>query len=402
MRSPLTRKLAGFGTTIFTEMTRLANEHGAVNLAQGFPDFDGPMWLKEAAERAVREAHGQYARSAGHPALVEAIAQSIESMRGLSYDPMSEITVTCGATQAIHAAISAICDVGDEVILFEPFYDSYRACVCQAGATVRAVRLEAPDFALDRQALELAFSARTRAIVLNTPHNPTGKVFTREELSFIGELCQKHDVICIADEVYEHLVYTGEHVSIASLPGMRSRTITLSSLSKTFSFTGWRIGWAVADAPLTEAIRCAHQFSTFAAPTPMQIASVEALRVLARDSSYRDELLAEYRGRRELLMEALSSVGFDVIAPAGAFFVCAGFSRLGYADDVSLCRALVTQTKVAAIPRVPSSSSQHEGRAMCASCFVSVEKPSKRLCDGSKRLLLFMTLFDVTVNVTRY
>ncbi len=357
MRPPLSRKLAGFGTTIFTEMTRLANQHGAINLAQGFPDFDGPDFVKEAAVDAIRAGHGQYARMAGIPPLVAALSTSY-ARRGLAYDPETELTVTSGCTEAIFAAIQGICDVGDEVILFEPYYDSYRAAVCMAGATPRVVTLRRPDWSFDVDELRRAFSPRTRAILVNTPHNPTGKVYRRDELEAIARLCEEHGVIALSDEVYEELVYDGEHVSIAALPGMRDRTIVLSSLGKTFSLTGWKVGWAAAPAPLSAAVRAAHQFVTFATATPLQHAAV---RALADGAPYVAQLRADLHRKRDRLVGALDGLGFDVRAPAGTYFVCAGFERLHAGDDVSFCKRLVTDFGVAAIPPSAFYSQSREG-----------------------------------------
>src|SRR5262245_3674377 len=246
MRPALARKLEGFGTTIFTEMTRLANERGAVNLAQGFPDFDGPEFVKDAAIEAVRAGRGQYARMSGIPEIHAALSEKYRRDWGLDYAPDAELTVTSGATEAIFAAVQGTCGPGDEVVLFEPYYDSYKPAVAMAGATPRVVTLEAPDWRFDRERVRDAVGPATRAILVNTPHNPTGKVFSREELEFLAALCRERDLLCITDEVYEHLVYDGRHVPMASLPGMRERTITISSFGKTFSLTGWKIGWAAA------------------------------------------------------------------------------------------------------------------------------------------------------------
>ena len=347
MRPPLTRKLAGFGTTIFSEMTRLALAHGAINLAQGFPDFDGPDFVKDAARRAIDEGHGQYAPMSGLGALADAIAGERAARFGLAHDARTDVVVGCGATELLFAAVSALCDVGDEVVLLEPFYDSYRASVCLAGATVRAVTLAPPSFRLEEAALRRAFGPRTRLVIVNTPHNPTGRVFSREELALVAKLCVEHDVICIADEVYERLVYVGEHVAIATLPGMAERTISLGSMSKTYSLTGWRVGWAVAPPALAAAVRMAHQYLTFAAPTPFQHGAVAAL---AAPPSYYEELSAMYRQKRALLSDALAEVGFDVYPAEGAYFVCAGFSRFGFEDDTAFCRHLTTEIGVAAIP----------------------------------------------------
>jgi len=347
MRPALARRLEGFGTTIFTEMTRLAVEHGAVNLAQGFPDFDGPDFAKEAAVEAIRRGHGQYARMSGIPEIHAALEAKYRRDYGLDYEADREFTVTSGATEAIFAAIQGTCEPGDEVVLFEPYYDSYRASVVMASAVPRFVTLRAPDWSFDREALTRAFTARTRAFLLNTPHNPTGKVFSREEMEFVAGLCRERDVLCIADEVYEHILYDGAHVPMATLPGMRERTITISSFGKTFSLTGWKIGWAAAPPPLTAAVRAAHQFITFATAMPLQHGAAAALRV-GRD--YYEGLAASYRRRRDYLVAELTSLGFDVRPPAGTYYVCADFRPLGFDDDVAFCRYLIEKIGVAAIP----------------------------------------------------
>jgi N-succinyldiaminopimelate aminotransferase len=348
VRPALARRLEGFGTTIFTEMTRLANAHGAINLAQGFPDFDGPALAKDAAIAAIRAGHGQYARMTGIPELHAALSAKYRRDWSLDYAADSELTVTSGATEAIFAAIQGTCDAGDEVILFEPFYDSYKASVRMAGAVPRVVTLQEPTWQFDREAVRAAFGARTRAILVNTPHNPTGKVFAPEELDFLAGLCVERDVLCITDEVYEHLVYDGEHVPIARLPGMRERTITISSFGKTFSLTGWKVGWAAAPAELSSAVRAAHQFITFATATPLQHGAAVALAGAGED--YYRRLRAEYREKRDFLVRELARVGFEVRAPAGAYFVCADFRRFGFDDDQKFVRHLIERIGVAAIP----------------------------------------------------
>lgn len=337
-------------------MTRLAQEHGAINLAQGFPDWDGPDFIKKAAAEALASGHDQYGRMTGLPALNAAIARDHERRHGLRYDPDAEVVVGCGATELIFAAVQALCDVGDEVILFEPFYDSYRASVHMAGAIPRPVTLHFPSFTFDPEQLRRAFSPRTRLLILNNPHNPGGHVFTRAELEVIADLCQRHGVVCLADEVYEHLVYDGVHTPIATLPGMRERTITLSSLSKTFSLTGWRVGWAVADRPLAAALRLAHQFITFSAPTPLQAAAVAALEA---GPAYYAELRENYRKKRDFLVDTLRRAGFSVDPPAGTYFICAGIEPLGHDDDVAFCRWLTEKVGVAAIP--PSAFYENTG-----------------------------------------
>jgi N-succinyldiaminopimelate aminotransferase len=343
----LTSRLQGFGTTVFAEMTRLAVQHHAINLGQGFPDFDGPDFVKRAAIEAIEAGHNQYCRTHGIPPLNAAIAAHQQRFRGLTYDPDDEVTVYSGATEAIFVALQALCEVGDEVILFEPFYDSYRASVAAAGATAWVVTLESPDFSFDPAALEAAIGPKTRLVLLNTPHNPTGKVFTRIELEQIADLCRRHDLIAVTDEVYEHLVFEGEHVSLASLPGMRERTVVISSAGKTFSFTGWKVGWTCAPPALSRALRTAHQFVTFCTATPFQHA---VARALAAPDEYFGTFVAEYRARRDRLCRGLADVGFGVLAPAGTYFVMTDIRPLGYTDDVEFCRMLPERVGVAAIP----------------------------------------------------
>jgi N-succinyldiaminopimelate aminotransferase len=349
MRPALASKLAGFGTTIFTEMTKLANERGAINLSQGFPDFDGPSFAKDAAIAAILAGEGQYARMSGIPGLHRALSEKYRRDWGLDYAPDEELTVTSGATEAIFAAIQGLCDAGDEVVLFEPYYDSYKASVAMAGAVPRVVTLHAPDWRFDPAEVRSAFSDRTRVLLLNSPHNPTGKVFSREELSILAELCRRHGASCVSDEVYEHLVYEGRHVPMAAIPGMRERTVTISSFGKTFSLTGWKIGWAAAPPALTNAVRSAHQFITFATATPLQHGAAAALRVAA-DGSYYGRLVADYRDRRDYLCRELTRIGFRLTPPDGAYFVCADFRPFGFEDDREFVRHLIESAGVAAIP----------------------------------------------------
>ncbi len=357
MRPALSRKLDSFGTTIFTEMTRLANEHGAINLAQGFPDFDGPEFAREAAVAAIRAGHGQYARMTGIPEIHRALAAKYRRDWNLDYAPDNELTVTSGATEAIFSAIQGVCDAGDEVVLFEPYYDSYKASVAMAGAVPRVVTLHAPDWTFDPRELEAAFTEKTRALLLNTPHNPTGKVFSRDELETLAALCRLRDALCITDEVYEHLVYEGRHVPMATLPGMRERTITISSFGKTFSLTGWKIGWAAAPPELTAAVRAAHQFVTFATATPLQHGAAFAL---AAGPEYYAELLADYLERRTYLSRELARIGFALRPPQGTYFVCADFRRFGFDDDRAFVRHMIEEIGVAAIP--PSVFYDHAER----------------------------------------
>ncbi|MCA9273772.1 MAG: aminotransferase class I/II-fold pyridoxal phosphate-dependent enzyme [Phycisphaerales bacterium] len=342
-----------FGTTIFAEMSRLAAEHNAVNLSQGFPDFDGPDFVKDAAKRAIDEHQNQYARSAGVPELVTTIARRFAQRTGVAVDPMSQVTATSGCTEAIASTLLGTVNPGDEVILFEPYYDSYRACVAMTGAEARFVTLRPVNgrFTFDPEELARAFSSKTRAILVNTPHNPTGTVFTREELDQIAELCQRHNAIALSDEVYEDLTYGTPHISIASLPGMADRTVTLSSLGKSFSLTGWKVGWAITSDELSAAIRSAHQFVTFSTSTPFQHAASVALQI---GEEYISELRAMYLRNRDYLGEALAEIGFDVIVPQGTYFILAEHSRvserLGVKNDVELAIKLTSDIGVAAIP----------------------------------------------------
>jgi N-succinyldiaminopimelate aminotransferase len=347
MRPALSSKLAGFGTTIFAEMTRLANEHGAINLAQGFPDFDGPEFVKEAAIAAIRAGHGQYARVNGIPEIHHALSAKYRRDWGLDYAPDTEIVVTSGATEAVFAAIQGICDNGDEVVLFEPYYDSYKAGVRMAGAVPRVVTLRAPDWTFDPAQLAGAFGPRTRAMLINTPHNPTGKVFSPDELKAVARLCRERGVFCITDEVYEHLVFEGRHVPMAALPGMRERTITISSFGKTFSLTGWKIGWAMAPPELAAAVRSAHQFITFATATPLQHGAAVAL---AAGPDYYAALAADYREKRDYLVRELSRIGFEVRSPHGTYFACADFRPFGFNDDRAFAQHLIEKIGVAVIP----------------------------------------------------
>jgi L-glutamine---4-(methylsulfanyl)-2-oxobutanoate aminotransferase len=364
-------RFASFGSTIFTEMSRLALEHGAINLGQGFPNFDGPDFIKQAATEAMRDGRNQYARSFGVPELNRAIAKRFAKDSSLTVDPDAEVTVTSGCTEALAASFLGLVNPGDEVILFEPFYDSYRACVSMTGAKAKFVTLRPPDFSFDENELREAFTDKTRAILVNTPHNPTGRVFSLDELRLIAELCKEHDAIAITDEVYEHLVFKGEHVQLATVDGMYERTLTLSSLGKTFSFTGWKIGWAIGPAELTRGIRAAHQFLTFATATPLQHAAAAALDA---PESYYEEFRTSYARRRNLLVDGLARVGFNVYPPHGTYFALADHSPFGYADDVAFCRHLIEAIGVAAIPPSYFYSNPEHGRSLVRFAFCKTEE----------------------------
>lgn len=368
-RSFVTSRLRPFGTSVFAEMTALANEHGAINLSQGFPDFEGPADIVDEAVRALREGHNQYARSMGMPKLVEAIAAHQRAHYGLEVDPLRGVVVTCGATEAIAVALLGLLEPGDEVLLFEPFYDSYPAMVALAGAVPRFVTLRFPDFTLDEEQLRAQLSPKTRMIVLNTPHNPTGKVFTRAELDVIARVVEERDLLVLADEVYEHLTFDDAvHVPFATLPGMFARTLTASSTGKTYSFTGWKVGWLTGPPALVAAAQAAHQFTSFAGATPLQLAMGEALTRFS--DAFFAELRREYTERRDFLVRALEECGFDVAVPRGTYFVLADFTRLFDGDDRAFARHLTAYAKVAAIPPTPFyAAAPEEGRRLARFAF---------------------------------
>jgi N-succinyldiaminopimelate aminotransferase len=333
-------RLEGLGTTIFTEMTALAVRTGAINLGQGFPDSDGPSAAIEAAVAALRSGQNQYAPLAGVPVLREAVAEHQRAHWGLEPE---DVLVTFGATEAIAAALLGLCDPGDEVVVLEPYYDSYSACIAFAGARRRPVTLRPPDFALEREALHAAIGPRARVMLLNSPHNPTGRVLTRAELDLIGEACVERDLICVSDEVYEHLVYEGQHVPPATLPGMAERTLTVSSIGKSFSFTGWKVGWCSGPAELVGATRAVKQFLTFAGGTPLQHAAAAALRLpLHHLEAVREEL----RARRERLCDGLAEAGLRPLLPAGTYFVNADVGT----EATAFCAELPERCGVVAIP----------------------------------------------------
>ncbi|MBT2402116.1 MULTISPECIES: pyridoxal phosphate-dependent aminotransferase [unclassified Streptomyces] len=344
----LNRRLAAFGTTIFAEMSALAARTGSINLGQGFPDTDGPAEIAEAASRAVLSGLGnQYPPGPGIPELRTAVAAHQQRFYGLPYDPDTEVLVTAGATEAIAAALLALLEPGDEVIALEPFYDSYAACIAMAGAVRVPLTLRAPDFRPDIDALQDAITPRTRLLLLNTPHNPTGTVLTPAELAAIADLAVRHDLLVITDEVYEHLVFEGSHTPLASLPGMRERTVTISSAGKTFSFTGWKVGWVTAPPALITAVRSAKQFLTYVSSGPFQYAVAEAL---ALPDTYYDAFRAELAAKRDLLADGLAAAGFEVYRPQGTYFITTDIAPLGEKDGLAFCRALPERCGVVAIP----------------------------------------------------
>jgi len=342
-------KASSFTESVIREMTRLSDLHGAINLGQGFPDFPAPQELKEAASRAIAEDHNQYPVTWGVPAFREAIARRYADIYGMSVDPETDICVTCGSTEAMIAAFLGIVDPADEVVVFEPFYENYRPDAIIAGAVSRLVTLHPPEWTFDEDELRAAFGPRTRAVVINTPNNPTGKVFSVSELTLLAELCIRHDVVAITDEIYEHITYDGAaHVPLATLPGMAERTVTISALSKTYSVTGWRVGWAIAQPALMAGIRPVHDFLTVAAAAPFQMAGIAAL---AMPDTYHEGTAAEYAERRDLMLAILRATGFEVASPPrGAYYVMADSSHLGLGDDVATARHLVERVGVATVP----------------------------------------------------
>ncbi|MFG3495774.1 pyridoxal phosphate-dependent aminotransferase [Streptomyces sp. NPDC047928] len=383
-RAPLNRRLAGFGTTIFAEMSALAVATGSINLGQGFPDTDGPEEIREAAVRALRDGRGnQYPPGPGVPELRTAIAAHQRRRYGLAYDPDTEVLVTVGATEAIAASLLALVEPGDEVIALEPYYDSYAACVAMAGGTRVPVTLHPSEgrFVLDLDELRAAVTDRTRLILLNTPHNPTGAVLTRDELAAVAALAVERDLLVVTDEVYEHLVFDGaDHVPLATFPGMRERTVTISSGGKTFSFTGWKVGWLTAPPELTTAVRTAKQFLTYVASGPFQYAIAEAL---ALPDSYFDALRADLRAKRDLLADGLEQAGFAVFRPAGTYFVTADIRPLGERDGIAFCRTLPERCGVVAVPNAVFYDHQEQGAPFVRFAFCKrrevLEEAVKRL-----------------------
>src|SRR3954471_13467695 len=333
------RRISKFTESVIREMTRLALHHGALNLAQGFPDFPAPAALKQAAADAIDADINQYAITWGAKPFRDAIAAKYRRTYGMDFDPQREITVCCGATEGMVASLMAVLDTGDEVVLFEPFYENYGPDTQLCGAESRYVTLHAPDWTFDRNELRRAFTSRTKAIILNSPNNPTGKVFTREELEFIAGLCQEFDALAITDEIYEHILYDGAtHIPISSLPGMRERSILVNSMSKTYSVTGWRVGWVLAPPDLTDSIRQVHDFLTVGAAAPLQAAGAVAL---GWPDEYYTKVAGEYAGRRAHLLETLTTAGFRCFVPHGAYYIMTDASDLGFPDDVSLVRHLI-------------------------------------------------------------
>ncbi|WP_037850792.1 pyridoxal phosphate-dependent aminotransferase [Streptomyces sp. NRRL S-340] len=379
----LNRRLAEFGTTIFAEMSALAVSTGSINLGQGFPDTDGPEEIREAAVRALREGRGnQYPPGPGVPELRAAVADHQVRRYGLDWDPDTEVLVTAGATEAIAATLLALLEPGDEVVALEPYYDSYAACIAMAGGRRVPVTLRPHEgaFRLDLDELRAAVTDRTRLLLINTPHNPTGTVLTREELTAVAELAVERDLLVVTDEVYEHLVYDGAHHPLAALPGMRERTVSISSSGKTFSFTGWKVGWVTAAAPLVTAVRSAKQFLTYVSAGPFQYAIAEALRL---PDSYFDGLRADLRRKRDLLGDGLRAAGFQVHQPQGTYFITTDISPFGEKDAYAFCRALPERCGVVAVPSSVFYDDPHAGRTQVRFAFC---KKDELLLEAADRL----------------
>ena len=382
----LSDKVEHFTESVIREMTRQALFHGAVNLAQGFPDFPAPAEIKQAAQQAVAEDVNQYAITWGAKNLRNAIARQMQVWQGIQVDPEKEVTVCCGSTEAMISTLLAVCNTGDEVVVFEPFYENYGPDSVLSGAKPKFVKLHPPfgendEWSFDEQELRRAFHRQTKAIILNTPNNPTGKVFTRAELEFIRDLCLEFDVLAITDEIYEHILYDGaQHISIASLDGMRDRTVTINGMSKTYSVTGWRVGWAVAPERITNAIRKVHDFLTVGAPAPLQEAGATALGL---PGEYYAKLAEGYRVRRDHLIPALTAAGFKCFLPRGAYYVMTDISAFGFKDDVEFTCYLVREVGVAAVPG--SSFYHHPADGAKQVRFAFCKRP-ETLDDAARRL----------------
>jgi aspartate/methionine/tyrosine aminotransferase len=375
------KKATQFTESVIREMTRLSQQYGGVNLSQGFPDFSAPAGIKEAACEAIRADVNQYAVTWGARPLREAVAREFTRRYAVPVVPDEQVTVCCGSTEAMIATMMAIVDPGDEVVIFEPFYENYGPDAILSGASPRYVTLHEPDWTFDPRELEAAFNDRTRAIILNTPNNPTGKVLTREELTFIARLCDKWDVLAISDEIYEHIIYDGHvHVPIATIDGMADRTITINGLSKTYSVTGWRVGWTISPPSVTPAIRKVHDFLTVGAAAPLQEAGAAALSM---PDAYYAELAAGYLRRRDMLLEILDRHHFTCYPPSGAYYIMTDISAFGFSDDVEFARYLVKDVGVAAVPGSSFYRNAASGRTKLRFCFC---KRDETMIEADRRL----------------
>jgi aspartate/methionine/tyrosine aminotransferase len=380
----LSSKAAQFTESVIREMTRLALKHGAVNLSQGFPDFPAPAEIKRAAQDAISADINQYAITWGAKSLRNAIAEKFERTQGLAVDPEREITVCCGSTEAMMSSMLAIINPGDEVVVFEPFYENYGPDAILSGATPRFVKLRAPDWSFDPDELAAAFGPSTKAIILNTPNNPTGKVFEGAEFECIRDLCVKWNAFAITDEIYEHMLYdSAQHISMATIDGMRDRTITINALSKSYSVTGWRVGWTIAPPEVTSAIRKVHDFLTVGAAAPLQEAGAAALKF---PQEYYESLATEYAARRERLLGILTSAGFKCFKPRGAYYIMTDISAFEFPDDVTFARHLVTEIGVAAVPGSSFYRNPADGKNHLRFTFCKTEKTFQAAAERLSRL----------------
>lgn len=382
----VSKKASSFTESVIREMTREALKHGAVNLSQGFPDFAAPADIKHVAMQAIDDDINQYAITWGARDFRQAIAAKTKWYLGLDVDPETELTVTCGSTEGMIAAMMATVDPGEEVVVFEPFYENYAPDAILSDATPRYVPLRAPDWSFDRDELKSVFNSKTKAIILCNPNNPTGKVFTRDEMDFIASLCQEFDALCFTDEIYEHILYPREgaeiaHISMAQLPGMRERTVIVNSMSKTYSVTGWRVGYCIAPPEITGAIRKVHDFLTVGAAAPLQAAGAYALSL---PPEYYDRLQAEYRARRDMLLPSLEAAGFEVFRPDGAYYIMTDISRFGFSNDVEFTKHLIREIGVACVPGSSFYSVPERGAQQVRFCFC---KKDETLELAAERLL---------------
>ena len=386
MINPSSDRSKRFTESVIREMTRVCLKHHGVNLAQGFPDFPAPAEIKDAATRAILADFNQYAITWGTPALRQAIAEKFAWYNGVAIDPETEITVCCGATESMIASLMAIVSPGEEVIVFEPFYENYGPDTILCGSDPKFITLHEPDWHFDEKELARAFSNKTKAIVINTPNNPTGKVFSREELQFIADLCLKWGVVAVTDEIYEHILFNGAtHTSMASLPGMRDQTITINSISKTYSLTGWRVGWAIASPQLTASIRKVHDFLTVGAPHPLQEAAAVALRM---DRNYYKTLAEGYQERRDFLAGVLQETGFRVYSPRGAYYIMTDIGHLGFADDMAFALHLVENFGVATVPGSSFYSHPSLGATKVRFCFPKKMETLRQAAEKLKKFTL--------------